>query len=192
MITLIIVDCQNDFISGTMSVKGAKNALEEIKKYIKNHRKEIDKIIFTVDWHPYNHSSFKNYGGLWPHHCVQYTPGACIEPKLLKFVQSLNINYEVSQKGTIEEVEQYGAFDDIDFVTDELGQRYYFDSVVEADANTTFVVCGIAGDYCVKATIENLLKENITPNVFMSGIVSIDDGTTIKEFVKENKLSEVK
>ena len=192
MITLIIVDCQNDFISGTMSVKGAKNALEEIKKYIKNHRKEIDKIIFTVDWHPYNHSSFKKYGGLWPHHCVQYTPGACIEPKLLKFVQSLDINYEVSQKGTIEEVEQYGAFEDIDFITDELGQRYYFDSVVEADANTTFVVCGIAGDYCVKATIENLLKENITPNVFMSGIVSIDNGTTIKEFVKENKLNEVK
>lgn len=192
MITLIIVDCQNDFISGTMSVKGAKNALEEIKKYIKNHRKEIDKIIFTVDWHPYNHSSFKKYGGLWPHHCVQYTPGACIEPKLLKFVKSLDINYEVSQKGTIEEIEQYGAFEDIDFITDELGQRYYFNSVVEADANTTFVVCGIAGDYCVKATIENLLKENITPNVFMSGIVSIDNGTTIKEFVKENKLNEVK
>ena len=192
MITLVIVDCQNDFISGTMSVKGAKNALEEIKKYVKNHRKEIDKIIFTVDWHPHNHSSFKKYGGLWPHHCVQYTPGACIEPKLLKFVQSLDINYEVSQKGTIEEIEQYGAFEDIDFITDELGQRYYFDSIVEADANTTFVVCGIAGDYCVKATIENLLKGNITPNVFMSGIVSIDDGTTIKEFVKENKLNEVK
>ena len=30
MITLIIVDCQNDFISGTMSTKGAKNVLPEI------------------------------------------------------------------------------------------------------------------------------------------------------------------
>ena len=26
MITLVIVDCQNDFITGTMSVKGAKNS----------------------------------------------------------------------------------------------------------------------------------------------------------------------
>ena len=67
MITLIIVDCQNDFITGTMTVKGAKNSVEEIKKFIKNHRKEISKIIFTVDWHPYNHSSFKKYGGQWPH-----------------------------------------------------------------------------------------------------------------------------
>ena len=191
MITLIIVDCQNDFITGTMSVKGAKNAMEEIKKFIKNRRKEIEKIIFTVDWHPYNHSSFKKYGGLWPHHCIQYTPGACIEPKLLKYIQSMNIDYEVSQKGTIEEIEQYGAFDEIEFVTDELGQRYYFDSLVTANANTDFVICGIAGDYCVKSTIENLLKENICPKVFYPGIVSIDGGKTFSEFVKENKLEKI-
>ena len=92
MITLIIVDCQNDFITGTMAVKGAKESVEEIKKFVKNHRKEIEKIIFTVDWHPHNHMSFKKNGGLWPAHCVQYTPGACIEPKLLKFIQSQNID----------------------------------------------------------------------------------------------------
>lgn len=191
MITLIIVDCQNDFITGTMSVKGAKNAVEEIKKFIKNHQKEIEKIIFTVDWHPCNHSSFKKYGGQWPHHCIQYTPGACIEPKLLKYVQSFNIEYEVSQKGTIEELEQYGAFDEIEYVTDELGQHYYFDSVVTADANADFVLCGIAGDYCVKSTIENLLKENICPKVFCPGIASIDGGKIFSDFVKENKLEKI-
>ena len=191
MITLIIVDCQNDFITGTMSVKGAKNAVDEIKKFIKNHRKEIVKIIFTVDWHPYNHSSFKKYGGLWPHHCIQYTPGACIEPKLLKYVQSFDIDYEVSIKGNIEEVEQYGAFEDVEFVTDELGQHYYFDSLVTVDANTDFVVCGIAGDYCVKATIENLLASNICPKVFCPGVVSIDEGEIFSDFVKENKLEKI-
>ena len=45
MITLIIVDCQNDFISGTMSTKGAKNVLPEIKKFIKKYQEEIDKIL---------------------------------------------------------------------------------------------------------------------------------------------------
>ena len=170
-----------------MAVKGAKTAVEEIKKFIKSHYKEIEKIVFTVDWHPYNHSSFKKYGGQWPHHCVQYTPGACIEPKLLKFVQSYNINYEVSEKGTIEEVEQYGAFEDIEFVSDELGQRYYLD-IVEVNANSDFVICGIAGDYCVKSTIENLIKGGITPKVFCPGIASIDGGKTLSEFIKENKL----
>ena len=121
MITLIIVDCQNDFITGTLTVKGAKTVVEEIKKFIKSHHKEIEKIIFTVDWHPYNHSSFKKFGGQWPNHCVQYTPGACIEPKLLKFVQSYEINYDVIQKGTIEEIEEYGAFSDIQFSSDNFG-----------------------------------------------------------------------
>ena len=191
MITLIIVDCQNDFITGTMTVKGAKASVEEIKKFIKNHRKEIDKIIFTVDWHPCNHMSFKKSGGSLSSHCIQFTPGACIEPKLLKLVQSLDINYEVSKKGEIEEVDQLGAFDEIEFVTDELGQRYYFDSIVTADANTTFVICGIAGDYCVMSTIENLIKGEIFPKVFMPGIVSTDGGKKFSEFVKKNKLEKI-
>lgn len=192
MITLIIVDCQNDFITGTMSVKGAKNSVEEIKKFIKNYSKKIEKIIFTVDWHPYNHSSFKKFGGLWPSHCVQYTPGACIEPKLLKFVQSMNIDYEVSQKGQIEEVEQYGAFEDIEIITDShFGNRFCFDSIVEAPENSDFVVCGIAGDYCVKATIQNMIEGGITPKVFMPGIVSIDGGRIFSDFVKENKLEKI-
>ena len=191
MITLIIVDCQNDFITGTMSVKGAKIAVDEIKKFINKHKEEIDKIIFTVDWHPYNHMSFKRNGGQWATHCVQYTPGACIEPKLLKFVCNTGIDYEVSQKGTIEEVEEYGAFNDIEFVTDELGQHYYFDSIVTADANTDFVVCGIAGDYCVKSTIDNMIKGGICPKVFNPGIVSIDGGKIFSDFVKENKLEKI-
>lgn len=191
MITLIIVDVQNDFITGTMSVKGAKNSVNEIKKFIKNHQKEIDKIIFTVDWHPYNHSSFKSNGGIWPKHCIQFTPGACIEPKLLKYVQSLNISYEVSTKGEMAEVEQYGAFEDVDFVQDALGSRYYLDSIVSANADTDFIVCGIAGDYCVKDTIQNLIDNEIIPKVYMPGIASIDGGKIISGFVKENHLEKV-
>lgn len=191
MITLIIVDCQNDFITGTMSVKGAKNAVEEIKKFVKNHKKEIEKIIFTVDWHPYNHSSFKKYGGLWPHHCVQYTPGACIEPKLLKFIQSMDIDYEVSQKGCIEEVEEYGAFSEITCGGDNVfGEKLYLD-IIEANPRSTFVVCGIAGDYCVKETIKNLINGEITPKVFFPGIVSIDGGKSFSDFVKENELEKI-
>jgi nicotinamidase-related amidase len=191
MITLIIVDCQNDFITGTLTVKGAKAAVEEIKKFIKSHCKEIEKIVFTVDWHPYNHSSFKKYGGQWPHHCVQYTPGACIEPKLLKYVQSLDIYYEVSQKGCIEEVEEYGAFSEITRGGDTLfGEKIYLD-IIEVNPDSTFVVCGIAGDYCVKSTIQNMLNEDVIPKVFCPGIASIDGGKALSEFIKENKLEKI-
>ena len=186
MITLIIVDCQNDFITGTMSVKNARNSVEEIKKFIKNHRKEIEKIIFTIEWHPYNHSSFKKYGGEYPSHCVQYTPGACIEPKLLKFVQSFEIDYEVSSRGETEEISELGAFNEIELVQDNLGSRYYFDSIVTVNADSDFVICGVSN--CVTSTICNMLKENIIPKVFMSGIISNDGGKIFSNFVRENQL----
>jgi nicotinamidase-related amidase len=191
MMNLIIVDCQNDFITGTMTVKGAKQTVEEIKTFIKSHKKEIEKIIFTVDWHPYNHRSFKRNGGEYPQHCVQYTPGACIEPKLLKLVQSFNIPYEVGQKGEVAEFEQRGAFEDIDLLEDSLGRRYYFDSIVTANADSEFVVCGIAGDSSVKATIENLLNGNIVPKIFPKGIVSTDGGSIFSNFVKINELQKI-
>ena len=190
MITLIIVDCQNDFITGTMTVKGAKASVEEIKKFIKNHKDEIEKIVFTVDWHPFTHCSFKRNGGKWPTHCVQHTPGACIEPKLLKYVWSTNIEYEVSIKGEFEEIEQYGAFEDTDFIQDNLRSYYYLD-LVKVNAESDFVICGIAGDYCVKATAENLINNGITPKVFFPGIASIDGGKSFSDFVKENKLEKI-
>jgi nicotinamidase/pyrazinamidase len=189
MITLIIVDCQNDFITGTMSVNGARNAVEEIKNFIKKHRKEIEKIVFTVEWHPYNHSSFKRCGGEYVNHCIQYTPGACIEPKLLKYVQSFNIDYEVSTRGEIEEVTELGAFNEIEYVQDELGERYYFDSIIIADANTEFVICGVSNS--VTSTINNMIKEEIIPKVFFPGVFSNDGNKTFSEFIKLNKLEKI-
>lgn len=192
MITLIIVDCQNDFITGTMSVKGAKTVVEEIKNFIKNHKKDIEKIIFTLDWHPYNHSSFKKYGGLWPSHCVKHTPGACIEPKLLKFVQSLELDFEFVTKGEMVDVEQYGAFSDIDISTDNYpNQKYYFDSIATANTESEFVICGIAGDYCVKSTAQNMIDGGIIPKVFCPGVASIDGGKAFSDFIKENHLDKI-
>ena len=191
MISLIIVDCQNDFISGTMSVKGAKNALIAIKEFIKKNKDNICDVVFTLDWHPYNHCSFKKYGGMWPAHCVQYTPGACIEPKLLKHVQSLGLHYQCSLKGQTEELEEFGAFSDIEHVCDLFGARIYLD-VCEINEDSDVVICGIAGDGCVKSTIQNLINGCVIPKVFLNGIASTDNGETINSFVKEHNLEIVK
>ena len=185
MITLIIVDYQNDYITGTMSVKNARNSVEEIKKYVKKHLKEIEKIIFAIEWNPYNHSSFKKYGGTLPSHCVQYTPGACIEPKLLKYIQSLEIEYEVSTRniGVLEN--QLGAFEDIEFGSDFLGSCYYFDSIATAHADSDFVVCGINTKDNIKYALDNMIKGKMDVKVFMPGIVSSDGGNSFSKFIKE-------
>lgn len=189
MTTLIIVDCQNDFITGSLAVQGAREAIDAIEHYI--NEEDPDKIIFTADWHPYNHCSFKRFGGQWPRHCVQHTPGACIDSHLLKCVESADIPYQMYLKGMFEE--EYGAFNNIEKAHDSsLGDVWYFgdwpNQVVSADAESEFVICGIAGDYCVKATIDNLLKVGIKPRVLLNGIASIDDGTIIKDFINQNKL----
>ena len=188
MFTLIIVDCQNDFISGSMSVKGARVAIHNIHKYIEKQYEAIDTIIFTLDWHPFNHCSFKREGGPWPSHCVQHTPGACIEPKLLKYVQNIGIDFQFVLKGLDPLTEQYGAFEDVVLVSDVLGRRYYFDDTAKASADDEFVVCGIAGDYCVKESTKNLLNADINPKLYLPGIVSIDGGDTLNKFIKDNNL----
>ena len=187
MITLVIVDYQNDFITGTMSVKNAKNSVEEVKKYIKNHKKEIEKILFTADWHSYDHCSFKKYGGEWTHHCIQFTPGACIEPKLLKYVQSFDIPYQVSTRGEDKFTDPEGPFMEIEFSQDDsLVSKYYFDSIVEADAGTEFVITGVAN--ATSIAIKNMLSNEIVPKVYMPGIISTDGGRVFSEFVKANNL----
>ena len=105
---------------------------------------------------------------------------------------SLEIDFEFCLKGEIEEVEQYGAFCEIEVSSDNFPEKkYYFDSIVTANYNTEFVVCGIAGDYCVKSTIQNMLDNEITPKVYCPGIVSIDGGKIFSDFVKENKLEKI-
>lgn len=80
--------------------------------------------------------------------------------------------------------EEYGALGN----TFSYKERLIINEIIEA--NSDYVVCGIAGDYCVLETIKNLLK--LVPKervfVFTEGIVSIDDGTKLQNFIKENNL----
>ena len=111
MITLIIVDCQIDFITGSLAVEGASTAINNIVTFIKKHKRDISKVIFTQDWHPYEHCSFTKNGGPWPVHCVNHTAGAGLDMSLIKVVEENNIKYSVLKKGMNPKEEQYGAFD---------------------------------------------------------------------------------
>ena len=49
MNTLILVNCQNDFITGTMTSKGARTVIENLKNFIKNN---YNLIIFNTYENP--------------------------------------------------------------------------------------------------------------------------------------------
>lgn len=81
--TLVVVDFQYDFclLGAPLYVPGSDKALWNISHLIEN--KKVDRVIFTADWHPANHCSFKRNGGEWNDHCVQFSKGAAIHDLLL-------------------------------------------------------------------------------------------------------------
>mmetsp|Transcript_25414 Transcript_25414/g.60549 ORF Transcript_25414/g.60549 Transcript_25414/m.60549 type:complete len:355 (-) Transcript_25414:124-1188(-) len=51
---LLVIDVQNDFISGTLAVEGS----EAIVPIINTMRDSFDCVVISYDWHPYEHCSF--------------------------------------------------------------------------------------------------------------------------------------
>ena len=129
---ILVVDLQNDFIDGTLAVPGAFNILPNVVKYVE----KFDHRFFSADFHPVNHSSFKQQGGPWPPHCIAGTNGSSFHKILYPFVAT------IIKKGTEVEKDAYSAFDGTDLAKqlEEKGIKRLF-------------VCGLATDYCVKATV---------------------------------------
>lgn len=96
MKTLILCDDQLDFVTGSMSVKKkGKAAVEKSKIYINRNKEDIEKVIFKVVINKQDCASFKRNGGDLPSHCVEWTPGCCVEPTILKLLVRLQIPYVV-------------------------------------------------------------------------------------------------
>lgn len=186
---LIVVDYQYDFFNpdGALYVNGGEKLFNKILKIIP----DFDGVIFTQDWHPINHCSFKENGGQWPIHCVEDSIGAGTPIELF----SASKKYAVEKKGVYYKQEEYGAFSDKIMLCSLVGaiispddlenNRYIFN-----DNDYEFVICGIAGDYCVLETLKNIVKHVGSDNVkvYLDGIVSIDGGTALNKYISENSI----
>ena len=75
MKTLIVVDMQNDFISGSLGSKEAQAIVPNVKKKIEEYEARGDAIVFTKDTH-YNNYLETNEGKHLPvEHCIEGTYG---------------------------------------------------------------------------------------------------------------------
>ena len=99
---LIVIDTQNDFIEGSLAVDNTNEIIPKINNLL---QEDFIKIYFSLDWHPYNHTSFKKYGGLWPKHCVKNTWGS----KIHKDIKYNSYIHGTIYKGTNKNYEQYSA-----------------------------------------------------------------------------------
>lgn len=182
--TLVVVDFQYDFClrEAPLYVPRSDKALWNISHLIEN--KKVDRVIFTADWHPANHCSFKRNGGEWNDHCVQFSKGAAIHDLLLYGCIGAGIPYKVITKGTLVNSEEYG----IKVAPASRWLRHhtvYSRSVnVDVSPDEQVVVCGLAGDYCVLETLKNL--EPIKPMVYLDGIASLDGGIKLTDYIESN------
>lgn len=191
--TFIIIDCQEDFVNptGPMAVPNALDALDAILRFMELQCDVISDIIFTVDNHPIDHCSFKKNGGPWPDHCVANTPGQQICNVLISTAKRLRIPFKIIKKGEYKNPEEYTAFHMSEIVDDQLIMKSKSDFALSK--SNDFVFAGVAGDYCVLESIEDLAKvigyEHIT--VLSDGVKSIDDGSTFENFIIKNNIKTI-
>ncbi|KAG2109271.1 Isochorismatase-like protein, partial [Suillus discolor] len=158
---ILVVDVQNDFVSGSLAVRDTQQVISPINALLKL---PFAIKIATQDYHPADHISFaRNHEGkkefdnivifppaeslegleqvLWPVHCVQDTFGVA-------FVDGLeHEDLEVVRKGCDVGIECYSAFEDPWGLTNT-GLK---GKPRNREISNVFVV-GIVGDYCVKST----------------------------------------
>lgn len=171
---LVVVDMLYDFIDGTMACQGAERAIEGTLKAIDRLTAgtEADDtgihstypILFVRDHHPANHCSFTAQGGPWPDHCVQGTHGADVHESLLPYVKEDLTFFKGEDPGQ----EQYSGFEGVNPAGQRLGEVLHLLEV------TRVLVCGIATEYCVRNTAEDLLRDGFEVAVLKDALAWVD------------------
>lgn len=171
---LAVVDLLYDFIDGSLACQNAGNAVKATLDFIDSQTRgqggedheilDTFPILFIRDHHPADHSSFKEQGGIWPAHCVAGTRGGEIHQDLAPYA-SEELTFD---KGCDKAVEQYSGFEGTNNAGQSLGE------VLELLDTTDVYVCGIATEYCVRNTCEDLLKAGFKVHLLKDCIAYVD------------------
>jgi nicotinamidase/pyrazinamidase len=141
---LIVVDVQNDFCpGGSLGVADGTAVVPPLNKLMKEFLDRGEPVFKTRDWHPARTKHFEVYGGAWPVHCVQNTPGAEFHPDLID-----DPRITIVSKGIDESADGYSGFDGTNLA-----------QILREQGVEEVWVGGLATDYCVKQTVLGALSE---------------------------------
>lgn len=211
--TLLVIDMQNDFISGSLPVPGAEDIIDMVEDLAK-----MDiwyQVFYSQDWHPADHISFYSNLGLrqldptwlsvnntnvedikmfdevvfkrYPPYKQVLWPNHCIQgSEGSNFHPSLTRpkKSQVIQKGTNSLIDAYSAFFDN---TDIKGSGDTGLRRLVRDS-TEIVVVGLAQDYCVAWTALDSLQELGLPTTILQDHtrpVNPSKGEEMMEAVRE-------
>ena len=146
------IDTQFDFMNpnGALYVPDAEDIIDNIKRLFDYAKEHKIKILSSTDAHQVDDPEFK----LFPPHCVKDTPGnqkieasTCKDNIIIENIEQDITESMLDHEQIIVESQTFDIFDSIN--TDEIAKKL--------DARS-YVVFGVAADYCVKAAVLGLLK----------------------------------
>ena len=166
---LVVADLQNDFAdpAGSLSVAGSELVVEEANAAVAEALAAGALIVTTQDWHPASTPHFAKDGGIWPVHCVAGSWGAELHPAF--HVPDGAPRVRKGQRGE----DGYSGFTMRDPVS---GQETATElEPILRDRNIKrVVVCGLATDYCVKATALDALRLGFEVVVLERAVAAVD------------------
>jgi nicotinamidase/pyrazinamidase len=164
---LLVIDVQNDFADpgGSLSVSGGHEIVPAINAEIGSATQAGGFVAQTQDWHPEHTPHFAQDGGVWPVHCVAGTWGAAFHPNLTVTGPSV-------RKGSNGE-DGYSGFTMRDPTTGETIPTELEVLLRKRDIRRV-VVCGLATDYCVKATALDAVRLGFETAVLTDAVRAVD------------------
>ena len=161
---LLIVDVQNDFCPhGALAIAGGDRVVVPLNRIAEYFAAATLPVLATRDWHPPVTRHFKEFGGLWPCHCIQGSPGAAFHPAL-----RLPRGTVVVSKGSDPDSDAYSAFDGCD----EEG-RSLADILATLHVRRLYIG-GLATDYCVRSSVLDARKAGLEVTVLTDAIVGVN------------------
>ena len=155
---LLVVDVQNDFCEGgSLPVTGGGAVAAAIAAWISSHGDEYAAVVATADWHvdPGPHwSTEPDFAASWPVHCEVGTGGAAFHPDFATALGSIDA---IFRKG--EHVAAYSGFEGVDDTGTPLADWLRQRQISAVD------VCGLATDYCVRATALDAARAGLDTTV---------------------------
>lgn len=161
---LLIVDVQNDFCpGGALSVSEGDRVVPLLNRAARLFADQGLPVVSSRDWHPERTGHFSKYGGVWPVHCVQNSPGAEFHPAL-----ELPHGTIIVSKGMDPDRDDYSAMHardecnrELPAILRELGVLHLF-------------IGGLATDYCVKESALEALRRGLGVTILLDACRGVD------------------
>jgi len=161
---LLLVDPQNDFCpGGSLPVPEGDQVMPVLNAWAAAAAAAGAPIFVSRDWHPPRTTHFQAFGGVWPPHCVQGTPGAAFHPDL-----RLPPDVTIVSKGMGETEDAYSAFQ----ARDDQGRPLA--SLLRERGVEHLYVMGLATDYCVKASALGGLAAGVRVTAVANGMRAVN------------------